>query len=92
MAHWVENLQTILDHIPDPGFARTIAEHIARIHPEYQPGMIKLKRTGKKFWVGIGLHCPATATAQEVHAITKDIRQALFKDLNLIGDADFFIE
>ena len=92
LSHWTGNLQIILDQAPGPEFQRNIRRMIVEINSEYRIGVMKFRRVGKKFWIGISLYCPMTQTVGQNEVFTKDLRGSLIQAFSEISDVDFFIE
>jgi len=90
--HWITSIQNILDHVPSAGFTQYIERLIYRGFPGWRPAVIKFKRVGKKFWVGISLQCSMAVTAHEAILQLDKIKKVLLKELPLIKEVDFFIE
>lgn len=90
--HWVENLQGILDYVPDPEFRRRIEKVITTACSGCRPGAVKFRRIGKKFWVGIGLSWQIKGSVREADALMDEMRFALTKEIPAIGEIDFFME
>jgi len=91
LANWAENLQVILDHLPGRDFKERIENVIGKIRPEYKPEVIKFKRVGKKFWIGVSLCYQAKETARQADASMSSIRQALLKKIPAVSAVDFFV-
>lgn len=92
IVHWTGNLQIILDQTPGAEFQRSIRKLILESNPDYRMGIMKFRRVGKKFWVGINLRCPMAQTVQQNNMFINDLRRTLTKGFSEIGDVDFFIE
>lgn len=92
LGHWMSNLKVVLDRVPDPGFQRRIEQVINRDFSPYRMSSMKFKRVGKKFWLGISLHCPLAETVASSNTAMNRMRDVLGRTLPEIGDIDFFIE
>ena len=90
--HWITSIQNILDQVPSAGFTQNIERVIYKDYPGYRPAVVKFKRTGKKFWVGISLRCSVEETAHELSVQMDKMRKVLIKIFPSIQEVDFFIE
>ena len=90
--HWVNNLKVILDEVPEENYKKKINAIISKEIPNYKTNIIKFKRTGRQFWLGIGLNFPDDISVIQVEKITHKIAEKLKKDINWIGEVDFFLD
>lgn len=89
--HWLVNLHVILDKVPDGRYKNTIRKIVAEILPNSEIHVIKLKRTGKQFWVGIRLDFPKTSTVANVLTTTDDLRNEMCKKIEWVNEVAFFL-
>lgn len=91
LGHWQSNLRVVLDRSPDPVFRHGVTQLIHRDFAPYRMSALKFKRVGKKFWLGITLHCPPV-TVDECRQELGRLRMALTGAFAEVGSVDFYIE
>ena len=91
LANWVENLRVVLDHIPGRDFKESIEKVISRLRPEYRPEVVKFKRIGKKFWIGVFVCYNTEETVHDSVESMSEIRGALLKNIPAVSAVDFFV-
>lgn len=89
--HWLINLEVILDKVPNPGYRETIDRIISESFSIGTLQFVKFKRTGKKFWVGIGLDLPNDENIDKIERTTDMIKRKLCKNFHWMGEINFFI-
>lgn len=89
--HWTLNLKVMIDKAPEPKYGTKIQDIVTEVFPGRPPGFIKLKRTGKKFWIGIGLDFSESVNVGEMELVTNKISKALHNRIDWVGEVDFFL-
>lgn len=89
--HWLLNLRVILDKIPELQYKEKIKSLVKEIIPDFQLQVIKLKRTGRNFWIGIGVDFPETFSIKEMEDKTDKIKDLLKKKVSWLEEVDIFV-
>lgn len=87
---WLSDFKMILDQLPEPGFREKVVAAVSEVFP----GSVKLlkpKRIGRKFWIGLSLQMSEDATIGDWEAVQKKIEEHLRKKIDGIGEVDFFL-
>ncbi|MCH7591118.1 cation transporter, partial [PVC group bacterium] len=92
LGHWIINLNVILEKIPQIDFRERIRSVIAEVFLGHRPKLIKIKRTGKNFWVGIGLDFPDTISIEEMEKTSGRIRTRIQEKIPWAGEVVFFLD
>lgn len=92
LGHWIGNLRIILDRSPDREFIRRVEKAMTQFRGEYDPQVVKFKRVGKKFWIGMGLRLPLNRTVRDIDAFMSRMRRVLTAQFPSISEVDFFVE
>lgn len=88
---WVMNLEAVLDKVPDAQYKDTVGRIITESLANVPLQFIKLKRTGKKFWIGIGLDFPNKDNVDKVEKITNVLKDKIHKNFHWVGEINFFV-
>ena len=89
--HWVTNLKIVLDKVPAAEYISTVNSIISESFPDISLRFIKLKKTGKKFWIGLNLDFPDADNIENMQQITDIIKERLSERLAWAGEIDFFL-
>lgn len=90
VALWLSHFKFILDKVPEPGYLEKISAAVAAVFSG-PVRFLKPKRTGKKFWVGIGLEMPDGASVKDLENVQQGIRTQLLAKVDWIDEIDFFL-
>lgn len=90
--HWNANVQVLLDKDPDPGFRMTIRDSVANTLPGHEPRYVNVKRTGEKYWIGIGTDFSDCESVCAMELQQSRIRTLIQYRLPLVEKVDFFFE
>jgi len=90
VALWLSHFKFILDKVPEPGYLEKISEVVAGAFPG-GVRFLKPKRIGRKFWVGVGLEMPESASVQDLEVVQQDIKARLIENIDWIEEVDFFL-
>lgn len=90
--HWMNNLEVIIDKIPEVDYTARITSVVSEIFSGPRPQMIRIKRMGQKFWVGIPLNFPDTDDIEQMEQTTLRIRETILKKIRWVGEVDFFLD
>jgi cation diffusion facilitator family transporter len=88
---WMADLKLLLDQLPEPGFR----EKVVGVASEVFSGpvhLLKPKRLGRQFWVGLSLPMPEEALIEDWEAVRRTIENRLREKIDAIGEVDFFLE
>lgn len=88
---WFVNLEIILDKVPSSQCRDTVRSAVMESFSDSALQFIKFKRTGKKFWIGIGLDFPNSDNVDKVEKITDTLKDKLQKNFHWVGDVNFFV-
>lgn len=89
--HWFINLEVILDRAPDSKYRDMVSRIIAESFSDTSLQFIKFKRTGKKFWIGIGLDFPNNDNIDKVEKIIDALKDKLQQNFHWAGEINFFV-
>ena len=87
---WLTDFKLILDQLPEPGFRERVLSVVRSVFP----GSVKLlkpKRIGRKFWIGLGLQMPEDSSIGDWEAVQQNIEKQLLTKIDWIGEVDFFL-
>ncbi|MBF0252864.1 MAG: cation diffusion facilitator family transporter [Candidatus Omnitrophica bacterium] len=90
--HWVVNLNIILDKGPEHSYEEKVKNIISEIIPGFRPAVIKIKRMGKKFWLGISLKMTENENVENFNLKADDTAKKLQEQCLWINEIDFFLE
>lgn len=88
--HWAGSLALILDKMPEPDYREKVDAVVAEVFPG-PAHLLKPKRIGRKFWVGLGLEVPGDVSMADLGGIQQKIKDRLFEEVDSIGEIDFFL-
>ncbi len=88
---WFENLEVLLDKVPDSQYRDTVSRIIEESLADAPVQFIKFKRTGKKFWIGVGLDFPSKKNVEIVDKILDAIKDKIQKNFHWAGEINFFV-
>ncbi|MBF0254301.1 MAG: cation transporter [Candidatus Omnitrophica bacterium] len=89
---WLHSVKALLDEAPEPGYREKVQRVLAKALPGRRVGAIRIKRTGNRFWIGVGIDPGETGTVEETARLTDRIRKDITKSLPWVQTADFFLE
>ena len=87
---WLSHFKFILDKVPEPGYLEKVRTVVAEVFPG-PVQFLKPKRTGQKFWMGVGLEMPESASIQDLENIQRDIKAQLLAKVEWIEEVEFFL-
>ncbi|MFC1736361.1 cation diffusion facilitator family transporter [Candidatus Hydrogenedentota bacterium] len=90
--HWVINMRVLLDTAPESDYLEKIGDIVSEVVPDQPVGSIRIRRTGRRFWLGIGIHLPDNDNIEKMDASTSEIRSLLHSRMNWIDTVDFFLD
>jgi len=90
--HWFVNLKVILDEVPDENYEKKVAEIISKLVEDSQHKVIKLKRMGKNFWIGIEIYFADDQTVSEIEVLKNKLKKEICQKIPWIGHVDFFLK
>ena len=88
--HWGMNLKVILDKVPEPEHEYRIRTILSEGLDGQKPDFIKIRRTGKKYWIGIGIDFDQDLTIAQIDSVTNKLKDKIISDIDWIGEVDFF--
>ncbi len=90
MEHWSSSLALILDKVPEPDYRKKVDAAVAEVFsgPAH---LLKPKRIGRKFWIGLGLEVPEDVSMTEFLAVQQKIRNHLLEEVDSIEEVDVFL-
>lgn len=89
--HWLLNVLLVLDKVPEPDYSNKIKAVVSEVFAG-TIHVLKPKRTGQNFWLGVGLEMPENAALNDLKTIQKKIRKHLLEKINWIEEIDFFLK
>jgi len=90
--NWRINMNVILHKIPKTDYKRKITNIVSNTNPEIRPHTIKIKRVGKKYWLGIGLDFPKMKSVGDMLSTTNKIRESLHREVEWLNEVEFFLD
>lgn len=89
--HWSANLKIVLDKVPASEYIEAVNRVVDEVFPDISLRVIKLKKVGKKFWIGLSLDLFDTDNVKKMQQIADAVRVHLRKRLSWVGEIDFFL-
>jgi len=89
---WKINFRVIIDQHPRDEYEKNVKTAVREIYSGNPAHTIKLKRTGKNYWLGIGLELPRAKKIHDMDKETNKIKHLLRQRHKWINEIDFFLE
>lgn len=87
---WLANLKLILDQAPEPGHEERIRKTVAEVF-EGASRLLKWKRVGKRFWIGLGLEVPEGVSIQDAERMQAEVKKQLLARVEWVEEVSFFL-
>ncbi len=87
---WRSNLDVLLDAAPQPHYKDAVACVVAECLPKKSLRFIKIRRTGARYWLGIGLDFPDGSSLAEAESALRALRALLCRRLEWVETVECF--
>ncbi|MBF0197846.1 MAG: cation transporter [Planctomycetes bacterium] len=91
VTHWKQNLQVILDKVPDPEYRSKLQALVLNEPLGATLEYVRLKRTGEKYWLGMGLNVSDGGGLDVLEETTSHLKSVLHSRMSWIGHVEFFL-
>ena len=88
--HWRGNLDVLLDAAPESDHKEEAARVIAERLPKEMLRFVKIRRTGARYWLGIGVDFPDSGSFAEAESAMRELRALLCRRLDWVGTVECF--
>jgi len=90
--NWRINMDVILHKVPKTDYKKKIKTIVSKSNQGLMPHTIKIKRVGKKYWMGIGLNFSDKKSVGDMLSTTNKIRESLHREVEWLNEVEFFLD